>query len=149
MATLLTVDEWLNPSDKISSSNSAFELVMQEDGNLVIYSVRGVRTPIWTSNTVGHAGAKAVFQDDGNFVVYAPDGKQVLWASNTAGNSGASAMLTDDGKLTIGDPAGAQPVWESGSLTDRVSTVTGEVQEAAGQAAETMKGLISKITGKP
>jgi hypothetical protein len=149
MATLLTVGQWLNPNDKISSSNNAYELVMQDDGNLVVYSVLGVRTPIWASNTVGHAGAKAVFQDDGNFVVYARDGKQPLWASNTTGNSGATACLTDDGKLTIGDAAGAQPVWESGSLADRASTVSGEVQQAAGQAAETVKGVFSKFTGKP
>jgi hypothetical protein len=149
MATLLTVGEWLNPNDKISSSNLAFELVMQDDSNLAIYSVRGVRTPVWASNTVGHVGAKAVFQGDGNFVVYERDGKHPLWASNTAGNAGASAVLTDDGKLTIGDPAGAQPVWESGSLADRASTVAGEAQQAAGQAAETMKGVFSKITGKP
>jgi hypothetical protein len=149
VATLLTVGEWLNPNDKISSSNLVFDLLMQDDGNLGIYSVRGVRTPIWASNTIGHVGAKAVFQDDGNFVVYARDGKQPLWASNTTGNSGASAALTDDGELTIGDPSGAQPVWESGSLADRASTVSGEVQQAAGQAAETMKGVFSKITGKP
>jgi hypothetical protein len=148
MATLLTVGGWLNPNDKISSSNNAFELVMQDDGNLVIYSVGGVRTPVWSSNTVGQVGAKATFQSDGNFVVYARDGKQALWATNTAGNAGASACLTDDGKLTIGDPAGAQPVWESGSLAARASTVAGDVQEAAGQAAETMKNVFSKITGK-
>jgi hypothetical protein len=56
-------------------------LVMQSDGNLVVYDERGA--PRWASNTAGRPGSVAAFQGDGNLVVYAPGG-QPLWASNTA-----------------------------------------------------------------
>jgi hypothetical protein len=51
-------------------------LVMQDDGNLVLYSA--TRSPLWASGTYGHPGAHFAVQDDGNIVVY--DGSTPLWA---------------------------------------------------------------------
>ena len=152
------VGQWLNPTDTITSANKQFELVMQDDGNLVIYSIAATRTPVWSSNTVGHPGAKARFQDDGNVVVYKPDGVSPLWASNSAGHPAPSATLTDAGALVVGDPSA--PAWQSGSIGDKASQTATAAQQAAGQAAvaaeqaaahatDAVKGLFSKFTGKP
>jgi hypothetical protein len=51
-------------------------LVMQGDGNLVLYSSTNV--PLWNSGTGGNAGAYFVVQTDSNLVVY--DGSTPLWA---------------------------------------------------------------------
>ncbi|MFV0460115.1 MAG: N-acetylmuramoyl-L-alanine amidase [Actinomycetales bacterium] len=56
------------------------ELIMQSDGNLVLYS-NGAAT--WATGTSGNPGAKAVLQDDRNLVVYSRSG-QPLWASGVA-----------------------------------------------------------------
>ncbi|MET8545748.1 hypothetical protein ABZW03_34690 [Kitasatospora sp. NPDC004799] len=52
-------------------------LIMQTDGNLVIYTnynYPGLTKAIWAMNTYG-CGYKAVMQSDGNLVVYAADGR--------------------------------------------------------------------------
>jgi hypothetical protein len=54
-------------------------VVMQGDGNLVIYDANG--TPVWASNTSGHPGAYLIVQSDGNVVVY--QGVYAQWATNT------------------------------------------------------------------
>ncbi|MBP2173106.1 hypothetical protein J3E05_001438, partial [Methanococcus voltae] len=56
------------------------KLVMQSDGNLVIY--KKDNKPIWASNTDGKGGNKLVMQSDGNLVIYKKDNKPI-WASNT------------------------------------------------------------------
>ncbi|MBK8012073.1 MAG: hypothetical protein IPK13_12055 [Deltaproteobacteria bacterium] len=58
-------------------------LVMQYDGNLVVYAPEG---PIWDAGTGGRScesGCLAAFQSDGNLVVY--EGGLPIWASLTAG----------------------------------------------------------------
>ena len=55
------------------------DIVMQDDGNLVMYDANG---PVWASGTDQHPGAVLVLQDDGNLVIYAPDGTP-LWATGT------------------------------------------------------------------
>jgi hypothetical protein len=65
-------------------------LVMQPDGNLVMYRRRD-GAAIWSSGTSGHPGAYAVMQPDGDLVVYGPNGGPgtggALWASNTWRNA--------------------------------------------------------------
>ncbi len=144
-ATIWPTGQWLNPNDTITSNNRQFQLVMQDDGNLVIYSVAGTRTPVWASNTVGNPGAKAVFQGDGNIVVYASDGVRPLWASNSSGHAAQSAQLTDEGTLVVGEASA--PVWASGSLADKAANAAAAAKETAEHAADAVKGLFSKLTG--
>ena len=59
------------------------KLVMQSDGNLVIYD--GVGLPLWSSGTHGHDGAHLAVQDDGNVVIYSPE-SEPLWDTGTAGS---------------------------------------------------------------
>jgi hypothetical protein len=53
--------------------------VMQTDGNLVVYSPRGV--PLWDSHTWGSDGAFLKVQDDGKLAIYRPD-LSVPWQSS-------------------------------------------------------------------
>jgi hypothetical protein len=82
------------------SCNGTFKLIMQGDGNLVLYKDGG--TPVWASNTVGHVGAYAIMQGDGNLVVYDSAGKP-LWASGTNGHPGAFASVESGGNVAVYD----------------------------------------------
>jgi hypothetical protein len=55
-------------------------VIMQSDGNLVIYDAWRA---IWASGTTGQNN-RLVVQNDGNAVIYRPDNRPV-WATNTAG----------------------------------------------------------------
>lgn len=88
----------LNAGDYIKSPDSRYTLVMQDDGNLVLYSADGA--PIWNSGTAGHPGSYAVMQSDGNFVVY-NSGNGPLWWSGTWGQGASTLKLQSDGNLVV------------------------------------------------
>ncbi|MCA2603281.1 MAG: FG-GAP repeat protein, partial [Microcystis sp. M29BS1] len=79
-----------------------YELIMQADGNLVLYDGAGA---VWASNTNGQGGQYVIMQGDGNLVIYNAGGIAV-WASNTAGNPGAFLALDNQGDLGIIDSHG-------------------------------------------
>jgi len=78
--------------------NPGAKLVMQEDGNLVIYSADG--KALWSTGTYGNPGAYKVMQSDGNLVIYSKDGK-ALWSSGTYGTPGAYDVMQEDGNYVI------------------------------------------------
>jgi hypothetical protein len=85
------------PGDSVQ--NGLRRLLMQNDGNLVIYDQNN--HPLWSSNTAGR-GYQAVFQGDGNFVVYTRDWHPVWQPQpSTAGDKGATLVLQHDGNVTI------------------------------------------------
>ncbi|MGW8955860.1 hypothetical protein [Streptomyces sp. NPDC055709] len=61
-------------------------LVMQGDGNLVMYRLRDGRA-IWSTHTPSNPGAYAIMQNDGNLVIYTSTGGPgkggALWATGT------------------------------------------------------------------
>jgi hypothetical protein len=62
-----------------TDGTAAGVVVMQGDGNLVLYSNDA---PLFHTRTHGNDGAFVVMQDDCNLVVYAAD-ETALWASRT------------------------------------------------------------------
>ena len=54
-------------------------LVMQGDGNLVLYSDSSETTPVWHTSSWGNSGGYLSLQDDGNLVVYSPNDTP-LWS---------------------------------------------------------------------
>ncbi|AGA28044.1 S8 family serine peptidase [Singulisphaera acidiphila] len=87
----------LNPNQLISSPNGRFQLLMQTDGNLVVYGPSGA---VWSTNTGGHPGAVVLMQTDGNLVVYNNSGTPI-WSTGTHGRAGAYLVLQNDGKLKL------------------------------------------------
>ncbi|MEX1140719.1 MAG: peptidoglycan DD-metalloendopeptidase family protein, partial [Thermoleophilaceae bacterium] len=106
-------------------------VVMQSDGNLVVYSSGRA---LWASNTAVvkpsvpstltagqqlRAGElirsasgrfRAVMQGDGNFVVY--DGSTALWSSRTNGHPGSRVVMQGDGNLVVYSKGG-RALWSS------------------------------------
>ncbi|WP_196139547.1 phosphatidylinositol-specific phospholipase C domain-containing protein [Aliikangiella sp. G2MR2-5] len=87
-------------------------LVMQHDGNLVLYRFSNGRVaePLWATGTNWGSQHRAIFQGDGNLVVYDQYGN-ALWASHTHG-SGNRLILQGDGNLVIYNATGGA-VWAS------------------------------------
>jgi hypothetical protein len=97
----------------IHSSDGQYKLLMQDDGNLVLYGPNGAT---WASNTVGSGGTSVNMQGDGNLVIYTPSGSPV-WSSNTAPSSNDRLVMQTDGNLVIYSQGGL-PLWSSrGGLT--------------------------------
>ena len=97
----------------LTSSNGRAQVVMQPDGNLVMYDLSGgppPAKPLWASGTAGKGGVVAAMQADGNLVVYNAQ-RTPLWASATQGNPGAYAIIQDDGNFVV--YLGTAPKWAS------------------------------------
>ncbi len=100
----------LQPGQVLSRGNSVwscgdrFRLIMQNDGNLVLYGSDGAR---WNSGT--HSGDFAVMQLDGNFVVY-DKFSTPLWASGTAGHPDAWLQMGTSGQFIVYSP-GRHELW--------------------------------------
>lgn len=110
--SVLSADRVLHTDDKLVSFDDAHVLVMQGDGNLVLYRTGG--RALWASNTSGNPGALCVMQKDGNLVVYSTS-VRALWASNTSGHPGAVAVLQDDGNFVV-YAAGGTPLWATNTV---------------------------------
>ena len=112
MADRLDPDQTLAADQEITSNDGKASLIMQGDGNLVLYeATSGGTRALWASDTWGNPGSSAVMQGDGNLVVYAPDGNP-LWASDTWGNPGAFLVMQDDRNAVVYAPDWI-PLWAS------------------------------------
>ena len=101
----------LTPGQELDAPSQPYKLVLQQDGNLVLYE-NGLA--LWATGTNGKTVTQAVMQADGNLVLYGPAG--ALWATNTAGHPGARLVLQDDGNLVVYD-IGRRPLWSSHTVT--------------------------------
>ncbi len=83
----------LLPGEVLRGTDGTTRLVMQTDGNLVLY--RG-GAAVWASGSDGHPGAGAVFQQDGNLVVHssAEAGRAPLFDTGTHGAFEQGTTLT-------------------------------------------------------
>jgi hypothetical protein len=95
----------------VYSANGKYNLVMQDDGNLVLYRVNG--PALWASGTYGIAIQHAVMQYDGNLVLYDYAGR-ARWASGTYGNPGALLYVQCDGNVVIYKPN--VPIWATNTV---------------------------------
>ncbi|HEX5593817.1 MAG TPA: hypothetical protein VFX35_10765 [Solirubrobacterales bacterium] len=126
---LLLPEETLHPGQYLEASDRHHTLVMQGDGNLVLYGDKGA---LWNSNTLGHPNARAVMQGDGNLVVYGPDG-QALWSAGTQGHKDARLAVQPDGNLVIYSPANS-PLWATGTTGSGSGGTLGTTKEKAAVA---------------
>jgi hypothetical protein len=88
----------LGIGQQLNSCDGRFRLVLQGDGNLVLY--KNGFTPLWFTGTQGQPAHYAPLQGDGNFVLYGTS-LQALWNSGTQGFPGAYLALQNDGNLVI------------------------------------------------
>lgn len=104
-ADILHPGETLQMGEEMKAPAKGYHLVMQTDGNLVLYG--GSNKVLWTPYTQGHGADYLIMQTDGNLVVYNAAGE--LWNAGTQGHPGAELHVQDDGNLVIYQ--GAHPIW--------------------------------------
>jgi hypothetical protein len=105
----LISNQSLAVGQSISSKDGRFQLVMQGDGNLVLYSPQG---PKWNSLTNFTAADKVFLQSDGNLVVY-DDQFRAYWNSRTDVGKPTFLNLQNDGNLVLYNSYGS-PIWYAG-----------------------------------
>ena len=127
MSETLTGGQKLVKGESLTSSNGAYTLTLQDDGNLVLAS-RG--HAIWASGTDGQDVVRAVVQSDGNFVLYTAD--KPVWHTDTKGKKNVRLVLQDDRNLVLYGADG--PAWSTKTETD--APPPPEPQAEAAPAAE-------------
>ncbi|KAA2241439.1 hypothetical protein F0L74_16190 [Chitinophaga agrisoli] len=110
MQDRLYAGQSLPVNGSLTSANGQHTLILQGDGNLVLYRVKD-HVARWATATDGQQVDIAEMQGDGNFVMYGP-GHSYVWDSATDQRPGAFLVLQDDGNLVIYDGNGA-PLWSS------------------------------------
>jgi LysM domain len=111
VADTLTGGQKLVKGESLTSSNGAYTLTLQDDGNLVLAS-RG--HAIWASGTNGQDVVRAEVQNDGNFVLYTAD--KPVWHTDTKGKKNVRLVLQDDRNLVLYAADGA--AWSTKTETD-------------------------------
>jgi cell wall-associated NlpC family hydrolase len=114
--TTLTSGEALTEGDYLESNGGQYKLIMQGDGNLVLYHEGNA---LWSSETGGNPDSYAIMEGEGNLVVY--DGTTAKWNSSTWGFPGAYLSLQEEGNLVVYQDG--HPVWDwaSGYLGDELN----------------------------
>jgi hypothetical protein len=107
MSDKLNANEDLISTGSLTSQDGRFTLVMQGDGNLVLYRHGG--NARWATNTDGRIVSRAIMQGDGNFVMYGPGGAYI-WDTATDGHPGAYMTIQNDGNVVIYETNG-NPIW--------------------------------------
>lgn len=114
-AGILFPGESLHVGEILYSRDRHNSIVLQDDGNVVVYNRSGSTHPIWSTNTAGSSGQILSMQGDGNLVLYDMDW-QPIWASGTQNNHGAYLAIQDDGNLVIyrrGSDGRSGAIWSS------------------------------------
>ncbi|GHJ42946.1 hypothetical protein Cs7R123_02880 [Catellatospora sp. TT07R-123] len=108
--------ETLGAGQRLVSADGQYVLVMQTDGNLVMYAPGSLA--LWATGT-NRPGSIVQMQTDGNLVVYAP-GHVAVWASGTSG--ALHAEMQTDGNIVIYNNADHAARWASAAIRDRNNT---------------------------
>lgn len=111
----LNANECLNHNQAIESNNGCFQLIMQHDGNLVIYR-RRTGQALWSSGSPRSCTNRVCMQGDGNLVTY--DCHNIAtWSSGTQNNEGSTLTMQNDGNAVIYAWNSNRPVWSSQTVT--------------------------------
>jgi hypothetical protein len=124
-ATELRIGEVMKVNDTRFSPDGKHKLIMQGDGNLVLYGPSGA---VWASKTQG-AGFWAIMQADGNLVIY-DAANQPKFATGTGGKPGAQLKVFDGGTLKI--LLGNTVLWTNAAPAGPVGPASGNVAWAVG-----------------
>jgi len=136
----LTKGNSLNSQQYLLAPDMNNTLVLQGDGNLVLYD--GFRA-LWSTNTSGSKATRLTLQADGNLVLYTAAGTPV-WHTQTSGSDASSLKLQTDGNLVLYNPSNVA-LWNSNThhapdglaTTTRIMPANGQMY--IGQRLETAK----------
>lgn len=88
----------LTANQMLRSAGGLYRLLMQIDGNLVLYNQ--FDQPVWQLGTAGNPGAFLAFQPDGNLVLYRADGFPLTY-TGTNGTAADQFIVQDDSDVLL------------------------------------------------
>ncbi|MFK3985424.1 hypothetical protein ACI2K4_34250 [Micromonospora sp. NPDC050397] len=97
-------------SRSLSSANGYFRLVLETNGNLVLY-MRDV--PLWQTGTTD--GVFLENRIDGKLVLYRANGT-ATWSSSGQGQGPSTLHLQNDGNLVLSPIGSSSPTWATNTL---------------------------------
>ena len=161
MSDTLDANERLTRNQALRSASGFFQVIMQGDGNFVVYIGETPETPnhLWASGT-NHRGPGETFvamQGDGNLVLYLVlhKGSDALWASDTArAGSGCRVVMQNDGNLVL--YKGPDALWASDSVVHdlndailgKVTNVRYDIAAAKISDKELVKSIPMEVTNQ-
>lgn len=98
----------LEAGDHLTSLNGRYVLILQKDGNLVLYDGE---SPVWASNTCGQPVAFAQLAEH-HFALHAADG-HVLWKVDT---HGADRVVVQNDRNVVAYKRDGSAPWASGTV---------------------------------
>ncbi len=98
------------PGQSIDTADRKYHLILQRDGNLVLYSPTRV---LWSTGTDNQQTAFLAIQPDGNLVLYDRSAR-ALWASSTTRSGPTHLAVQQDGNLVIYNQQNS-PQWNTGT----------------------------------
>lgn len=107
---IMNVNQVLNANQILISPDGRYKLIMQGDGNLVLYSPNRA---IWWTSTNGKPVVKFAVQGDGNLVLYDATYKP-YWNTGTQGRGGTILAMQNDGNLVLYDSQ-FRSIWYTGT----------------------------------
>ena len=107
----LCVGETLEINRSLYSENGKYQVKMQSDGNLVIYSGA---TAIWQSGTSGLGYARLRLESTNVLTVYLYDQNKVVWKTAASTRPALGLVMQNDGNLVMYDTSKAS-MWQSGT----------------------------------
>ena len=117
VGSTLTAGQGLAPGQALGTPLGRYQLVMQDDGNLVLYGGCGggiCSGALWALGTYGQPGNHLEMQTDGNLVLYSRSGRAVWWTSTWGADR--SFTVQDDTNMVVYAPGG-RAVWNAGYLS--------------------------------
>jgi hypothetical protein len=108
----------LNPGQCLTSPSGRYQLIMQSDGNLVLYDVSSGGST-WSSNTANNPGAFLEFEGSALGVANPANTQWLFYVPNSSSTPNPALVLQDDGNLVLyaygaggGSPSA---VWSTGT----------------------------------
>lgn len=108
----LNGQETMFPGQQLETANRNYRLILQSDGNLVLYD--SMNRVLWSSGTFGLPVAYLAIQSDGNLVMYNAN-NQPLWNTVTFGHGPSQLIMQADGNLVLYTASGGV-TWSSGTF---------------------------------
>lgn len=96
----LWTNETMNTGESLTSPHGTTTLVLQPDGNLVLYKLPE-RKALWASGTMGQKVGSAAMTWDGWLRLHeGPNGTgKIVWQAGSGGSKNSMAVVQDDGNL--------------------------------------------------
>ncbi|WP_395676439.1 GDSL-type esterase/lipase family protein [Inquilinus sp.] len=110
----IAVGQGLKPDQSVTSCDGRFALILQLDGNLVLYKRGGHDVPVWSSGTVNRDSAQLQLARDGSLTLVGKLG-ETLWSSGSGGHRDAQLFVQNDGNVVIYDERDV-PVWNTATV---------------------------------